>query len=136
MSWATGDTPSRITGGGGSRMPWATHSFKCNGETPPQTTGGEWKLMVLGYSLYGCTPDTPLQERKQHVSLATHSYEWTEDTPWSGSRTSLRPLTLMSVPDGNSFGNHWGEGSSRVGDTVETLPWISDENNSTKLRLN
>ena len=52
MSWATGDIPSRITGGGGSRMPWATHS-KCNGETPLQTTGGEWKLMVVGYSLYG-----------------------------------------------------------------------------------
>ena len=67
MSWAAGDTPSQITGGGGSRMPWATHS-KCNGETPPQTTGGEWKLMVLGYSLYGCTGDTPLQEGKQHVS--------------------------------------------------------------------
>ena len=79
--------------------------------------------MVLGYSLYGCTPDTPLQERKQHVALATHSYEWTEDTPshslrGSGSRTSLRPLTLMSVPDGNSFGNRCGEGNSTFGDTV------------------
>ena len=106
MSWAAGDTPLQITGGGGSRMPWATH-WKCNGETPPRNTGGEWKLMVLGYSLNECTGDTPLQEGKQHVSrlltlmsvlgilLHIPVLEWKQHV--------LRPLTPLSVPDGNSF---------------------------------
>ena len=125
MSWAAGDTPSQITGGGGSRMPWATH-WKCNGETPPRNTGEGVETNGLGLLTLWVYWGYSFAGGEAARLKATHSSECTGDTPlhslgWSGSSV-LRPLTPTSVPDGNSFVNCWGALKQHVKATVETLP--------------